>query len=242
MTKSIFLDIHGIRLKILSDTTSSVDAIRRNFGYFITTGKRYDYVIHEEQLRYLFSSDKWGVTGALLHHLSILLNSDYLFFHGSCVAKNGKALAFIGPSFSGKTTLALMCVKQGFEILSDDVVMIRKDDFSVMPFPMSFTVRNESRGFLDQVGIPYGDKVDGNYTDIASLTRVFLIGKNRGLTPPLYMLKNSFLGSRGLSRRYLADIMRLLKVVDAPFAKELTLTRYRSKELVYNLLRNKWER
>ena len=44
--------------------------------------------------------------------------------HGSVVAINGKAYAFIGDSGVGKSTLASAFLAKGYELLSDDVIAV----------------------------------------------------------------------------------------------------------------------
>jgi len=50
-----------------------------------------------------------------------------LFLHGSAVAINGCAVAFIAPSRSGKTTLAGAFAKAGYPILTEDVIELVPD-------------------------------------------------------------------------------------------------------------------
>ena len=53
--------------------------------------------------------------------LSILAGSIGLVeLHASCVARDGRGLVLIGPSCSGKSTLALAFSQAGFRLLSDD--------------------------------------------------------------------------------------------------------------------------
>jgi hypothetical protein len=44
--------------------------------------------------------------------------------HGSAVSKEGKAIAFLGHSGLGKSTLAAHFVSRGYEFLSDDVLLM----------------------------------------------------------------------------------------------------------------------
>jgi hypothetical protein len=51
---------------------------------------------------------------------------DALLVHSAGVIKDGKAFVFFGPSRSGKTTVA--CLSLDHMVLSDDLVIIKKDD------------------------------------------------------------------------------------------------------------------
>jgi len=79
---------------------------------------------------FLFSS----IMGALLHQREILP------LHGCTININGEAISIIGNSSSGKSSLAAGFVKDGFEILSDDISAI---------------TGNGKPYFLIQPGLPY---------------------------------------------------------------------------------------
>jgi hypothetical protein len=44
--------------------------------------------------------------------------------HAGCIGRGGRALLLIGPSGSGKSTVALHCLLDGFEFLSEDSVFV----------------------------------------------------------------------------------------------------------------------
>jgi hypothetical protein len=54
----------------------------------------------------------------------ILLQRGILPLHGSAVAIEGKAYAFVGNSGAGKSTLASTLLKNGYSLMSDDVLAI----------------------------------------------------------------------------------------------------------------------
>lgn len=58
---------------------------------------------------------------------ALLLQRKVLALHGSAVAINGKAYAFIGHSGAGKSTLASTFINQGYQLLSDDIIPVLKD-------------------------------------------------------------------------------------------------------------------
>ncbi|MBT2699473.1 aldolase [Bacillus sp. ISL-40] len=55
---------------------------------------------------------------------AILIQRKLLPLHGSAVAINGKAYAFVGDSGAGKSTLAAALIKEGYQLLSDDVIPV----------------------------------------------------------------------------------------------------------------------
>jgi hypothetical protein len=52
----------------------------------------------------------------------LLMQRKVLALHGSAIAIDGKAYAFIGHSGAGKSTLASTFIKQGYQLLSDDII------------------------------------------------------------------------------------------------------------------------
>ncbi|WNR43814.1 aldolase [Paenibacillus roseipurpureus] len=63
----------------------------------------------------------------------ILLQKRILPLHGSAIAINGKAYAFVGHSGAGKSTLASAFINQGYSLLSDDVIPVSFSSASI-PF------------------------------------------------------------------------------------------------------------
>ncbi|NHC43542.1 aldolase [Bacillus sp. MM2020_1] len=55
---------------------------------------------------------------------AILMQRKILPLHGSAIAINGKAYAFVGESGTGKSTLAAAFMKEGFPMISDDVIAV----------------------------------------------------------------------------------------------------------------------
>jgi hypothetical protein len=55
---------------------------------------------------------------------ALLMQRRVLPLHGSAVAINGKAYAFVGDSGAGKSTLAAAFLHRGFELLSDDIIAL----------------------------------------------------------------------------------------------------------------------
>jgi hypothetical protein len=59
--------------------------------------------------------------------LSIALHQrGFLVLHGSAVAQDGRAIAFLGPSGYGKSTAAALLSKKGYSIMADDVVAVKE--------------------------------------------------------------------------------------------------------------------
>lgn len=65
----------------------------------------------------------------------ILEQRGFLVLHASCVEINGKAIAFMGHSGWGKSTLAAAFHRQGYPVLTDDVMAVRVEAGSPMVTP-----------------------------------------------------------------------------------------------------------
>jgi hypothetical protein len=66
---------------------------------------------------------------------TLLLQKKTLCLHGSAIAIEGKAYAFVGESGVGKSTLASAFIMQNFQLISDDVIAINFDKQNI-PFVM----------------------------------------------------------------------------------------------------------
>lgn len=78
------------------------------------------------------------IKASLLMILFILLFWRYGFYelHAAGLAKEGKGLLLVGPSGSGKSSLALSLVRQGWHYLSDDMLILRHTSLGVEALPL----------------------------------------------------------------------------------------------------------
>jgi hypothetical protein len=76
-----------------------------------------------------------AVSGVLLHQ------RNELALHASCVASQGRAFAFVGPSGRGKSTLAGALAARGFTLLTDDICRVVIQDGSPWAVPGSCRLR-----------------------------------------------------------------------------------------------------
>ncbi|WP_423409221.1 aldolase [Heyndrickxia sp. MSNUG] len=58
----------------------------------------------------------------------LLMQRKVLTLHGSAIAIDGKAYAFIGHSGAGKSTLASTFINKGYQLLSDDIIPLLLDE------------------------------------------------------------------------------------------------------------------
>ncbi len=107
--------------------------------------------------------------GALLHQRGLLP------LHGSAIAVNGGSVAFLGPSGTGKSTLAAAFLERGYKILADDVCALSvQEDGVPLAIPgysqlnlwrdaagklgLETTLLLKARYGLEKYACPLGDK------------------------------------------------------------------------------------
>ena len=83
----------------------------------------------------------------------ILLQRKILPLHGSVIAIDGKAYAFVGDSGAGKSTLASAFLNQGYQILTDDVIPIQLNEENIPIVTPSYPQQKLWQESLDQFGV-----------------------------------------------------------------------------------------
>lgn len=140
----------------------------------------------------------WPVPGVTEgHFLSLFRNAvlpligDHnggLFLHGSAVAVDGRAIAFIGQSGDGKTTLAGAFAKAGHPVLTEDVIELlpEGDGYLLQPKATGLRLHADSAAYL--LGAAFGAEDGHGKIDVADaaslpfrsepapLAAVFLLG------------------------------------------------------------------
>lgn len=93
---------------------------------------------------------------ALLHveqdSLDWLLNNshDAIVVHAALLSRNGKGVVVVGPSFAGKSTLATALWRNGWSLMSDDLVFIDTLARTATPAPRRVSLRFESRKLVGE--------------------------------------------------------------------------------------------
>lgn len=89
-----------------------------------------------------------------LYHNAVLPivgnHRDGLFLHGSAVTISGEAVAFLGLSRSGKTTLAAAMAKRGHALMTEDVIELEvsSSGFDLQPKPTGLRLFSDSAAYL----------------------------------------------------------------------------------------------
>ena len=92
---------------------------------------------------------EWFLLDALIPKLT-----PYLKFHAAVLSMNGRGVIFPANSGFGKTTLSFALLMHGFKYLSDEIVVMNPDTFSVLPLPRGLVIREEGFRLLRSLGKP----------------------------------------------------------------------------------------
>ena len=82
----------------------------------------------------------------------ILQYHGYLVLHGSAVLIDGQAVIFSGQSGAGKSTLASAFVNKGYPLITDDVVVIKRnaqDRYEIIPGPAQLKLWKDALEYFD---------------------------------------------------------------------------------------------
>ena len=74
----------------------------------------------------------------------------HLIIHAAVIEKNGFAAIMPAPPGSGKSTLTASLVQEGWRLLSDELTLIRVDNYQVSPFPRPISLKNQSINVIKQ--------------------------------------------------------------------------------------------
>ena len=81
-----------------------------------------------------------------LHRRALEMLPDHIRIHAASGLHDGRAFLIVGPKRAGKTTLALRLLVAGFDIVGDELVLLRGGETTT--FPRRFYVRNTTLPLL----------------------------------------------------------------------------------------------
>jgi hypothetical protein len=120
---------------------------------------------------------------------AILRLRDQLCLHASVVVINGKAVAFLGQKRSGKSTTAAAFARLGYQVLADDIAVIKEKDhqFYIQPGYPRLRLRPKTVEVMyageasdlpmvnSWVNSRYADITDQFYTDPLPIAALFIL-------------------------------------------------------------------
>ena len=110
-------------------------------GEGVNVYRNHRVVYKGECLEHSFPMLEWIVTEQILKNLD-----GYYQLHAGGVERNERTIIFPGGNGAGKTSLVLALLKRGYNVLSDEVVLIDPDSLLLFPYPRNFVVRASRSG------------------------------------------------------------------------------------------------
>ncbi len=99
----------------------------------------------DEVLPYL----EWGINWRV-----IATRTEYVQLHAATLACEGQAVVLVGPSGTGKSTLAAGLLARGWSYLSDEFALIDPNTLHVHPFPKALCIKAGSFPEMDRLSLP----------------------------------------------------------------------------------------
>jgi hypothetical protein len=76
----------------------------------------------------------------------------HLWIHGACLQRGEELVMLVAESGTGKTTLSLGLVSQGYQILTDDIILIDLATQQIIPVPRCPKIRSSASEYLQSIG------------------------------------------------------------------------------------------
>jgi hypothetical protein len=131
----------------LPDQTVVMEYFKTNKGFLLRFPACADFTVSLDGLS-VRATPESGVSSEAVQHLYLnqvlphaLTLQGKLVFHASAVVVGGRAMAFVGESGRGKSTIAAAFGLAGCEVVTDDVLVLEATDKSLMVAPSDPSIR-----------------------------------------------------------------------------------------------------
>jgi hypothetical protein len=138
-----------------------------------TSGDQDAFKVNDSPTRFYLLEEIDTLQGAvymeILNIIHGLKSTDWMgVLHASAVTDGESAVIFTAPSGSGKSSIALLMMVNGFSILSDDFVPIAMHEPEVYHFPAGISVKAGAMPFLKEYLLQPGSKIQSgsNETEV----------------------------------------------------------------------------
>jgi hypothetical protein len=124
--------------------------------------------------------------------------------HAACVGKGSRGLLLMGPSGAGKSTIALQCLLQGFEFVSEDSTLVAPDTMLATGIANFLHVRADSLRWVAQtrdVAAICSSPVITRRSGVKKFEVDLRLGNHRLATSPLELVSVVFLSAKSAARR-----------------------------------------
>ena len=159
----------------------------------------FELFAYQEQIVFRFDGEAKGVwtkdethlvKGMIFMFLTNVMHNktdaDWLMtVHASAITNGKKTILFSAPPGNGKTTIAALLQKRGYQLISDDFVPIDRDSFNAFPFPIAMSVKEGSMEVLTSLFPELGEK-PLNYISPEKSVRYLTSGQQPDLLKAVY--------------------------------------------------------
>ena len=136
----------------------SISVGKENENYWLRFPHLVDFKLHQKS-NHLTSYRHTGVPDNTVSHLLIdqtiprlLSHQGQIIVHASCVQVGSSAVAFVGESGWGKSTIAAYLYSQGYPLMTDDCLLLQRtvDEITCIPNYQSLRLFDDSLSLLPE--------------------------------------------------------------------------------------------
>jgi len=164
-------------IRVRTDVEDVERLSRSLFGRFVADGRGHarasleilscnhaGWTVRDESLNAVIDRPEWlgGVLKARVLDLAGNHVESADLLHGAALCRRDRALAILGDSGFGKSTLTLALLARGFGFLSDEVAALDRESSRIAPFPKAIEARDDSLRLAGVAG-PAGVSGDGKH-------------------------------------------------------------------------------
>lgn len=143
---------HSINsILIKTDSIEVIDILSDYYGeyfaYLEDSSVKYIEIICEHDGYIIINNNQTFKTSYLLKTIGRIIYDNIIFsekiftLHGAALEKGNKAILFLAPTLTGKTTLTSYLTSRGCGYITDDCILIDKNTLKIHPFTLPLHLR-----------------------------------------------------------------------------------------------------
>jgi hypothetical protein len=112
--------------------------------YFLFRNKRLTH--RNRTIEKIVYALEWQIVSDLIRQ-----NKSILKFHAASLSVNGNGYLFIGDSGTGKTSLSISLLQNGWNFLSDEFGLLDPESFELLPFPRNLIIKPHHHKYFNSI-------------------------------------------------------------------------------------------
>ena len=213
--------------------TDQVHTVFTRFELF-NEGDQDGFLVDQSATHFFSVAEIDGYQGAVfmeilnaIHHMK---STDWMgILHASAVTDGKGAIIFTAPSGSGKSSIALLMMVNGFSILSDDFVPVAMQEPEIYHFPAGISVKKTAVTFLKEY-LPHLSSGINNETEFylppAGKTGILASVKTKAIVFINYDPSTEYELKKEMNLEVMNDLIRQSWIAGTPEAAERFLEWY----------------